>query len=477
MPLAWLARLPGDAVRLASKVIDYGHGGQGCFASRKRLALELGLHPVTISGYMALLSLLEDGRAMTTEVTGRATPTRRLRPLRRDENGRPAEPFIRFSNDARDALRGNRLKVYVYARFCADTKTEFRRSQAAKLCGITGKDTLRLILRELEADGWITRTEEGGGLHGARYDVHDKPVTHPDPATPTTPETATDPHPNPATQNTSLGTPLSEQAREVSRGSAGTASPVVARGPVEIPADETFPRAVDSVETAAPEAPKKSPTTISATAYRVLRLLQLDFTPGQYALAAKAIEHAVADVRGDVERITHRVHGHLADERQAVRDPYGWLITRGLRNSPCPAPQCEEGRTWPTGADCPTCRERYADRRGTSLIFRDRATAIYEVSWTCSGCECPGTGAPPADGTCDDCHQAASAIKAALTEYHLPTEFENGLRLPDRWRCAEDGCQQITEGARPEHGCCWRCAPKHKRRQRTHRRWQTGETS
>ncbi|KJY37143.1 hypothetical protein VR44_06375 [Streptomyces katrae] len=232
-----------------------------------------------------------------------------------------------------------------------------------------------------------------------------------------------------------------------------------------------------SDETATPEPPKKPTTTISATAYRVLRLLPLKLSAAQYGLASKAIEEAVAKVDGDVERVSYRVHGRLADERHPVREPYGWLITRGLRNDQCPAAECESGRIWPTGADCPTCRERYADRRGTPLIFRDRATAIYEVTWTCSGCERPGTGEVPADGTCDGCRHAANTIKAALTAYHLPPAYENGLRMPDRWRCAEDGCQQVTEGARPDHGRCWRCAPKYKRRQRTHRRWQTGGTA
>ncbi|AXE23553.1 hypothetical protein C0216_08830 [Streptomyces globosus] len=472
MPLAWLAHLPGDAARLASKIIDYGHKGQGCFASDATLAADLGIHRVTVNGYMRLLEALEDSHAMTTVTTGRATRTRRLRPLRRDQRGIPTERYICVSNFARNNLTGNRFKVYAYASFCADTKTEFRNTQAGEKCGITGTDTVRLIVRGLEAEGWLTRSQDGGGRHGARYDVHRAP--HPDPATPPAPETATVPHPDPATQNTTLGTHPSEQAREVAGGSARRATPVVARGPVENSAAGTFEQAVAAPESASPEPPTKPTITISATAYRVLRHLPLKLSAAQYALASKAIETAVAGVGGDVERIADRVHRHLAG--QDVGDPYGWLISRGLRKSPCPAPQCEDGRTWPTGADCPTCHERYADRRGTPLIFRDRATAIYNVTWTCSGCESPGTGEPPVDETCDDCHQAAKAIKAALTEYHLPAEFENGLCLPDRWRCAEDGCGHTTEGARPEHGRCWRCAPKHKRRERTHRRWQNGGT-
>lgn len=399
MPLAWLALLPGDAARLASKIIDYGHKGQGCFASDATLAADLGLHRVTVNGYMRLLEALEDGRAMTTEVTGRATRTRRLRALRRDERGIPTERYVCVSNFARNNLTGNRFKVYAYASFCADTRTEFRNAQAGEKCGITGKDTVRLILRGLEAEGWITRTQDGGGEHGARYDVHPAPL--PDPATSPAPATATGPHPETAAQNTTLGTHPSEQARQVSCSSARRATPVVARGPVENPAAGTFGQAVAQAGAASPEPHKDSPATISPTAYRVLRLLPLEFAPGQYALAARAIERAVAEV-GSVERITARVHRNLAG--QDVRDPYGWLITRGLRNTPCPAPECEEGRIWSTGEQCRICVERWADRRGTPLIFRS-SKPVFERTWECSGCECPRPGERPADGRCSDCRE------------------------------------------------------------------------
>ncbi|MFG2999752.1 hypothetical protein [Streptomyces sp. NPDC048340] len=398
LPLSWLAPLPGDAVRLASKIIDYGHKGQGCFASDATLAADLALHRVTVNGYMRLLEALEDGRAMATAATARATHTRRLRPLRRDERGIPTERYICVSNFARNNLTGNRFKVYAYASFCADTKTEFRNAQAGEKCGITGKDTVRLIVRGLEAEGWLTRVQDGGGTRGARYDVH--PAPHPDPATPPAPETTTDPHPDPAAQNTTLRTHPSEQARPVSCGSAGTASPVVARGPVKIPVIGTFGQAVATAGTASPEPQQQTPATISATAYRVLRLLPLEFTPGQYSLAAKAVERAVAAV-GDVERIATRVHRNLGG--QDVRDPYGWLITRGLRNDPCPEPACEQGFVWPTGEACRICAERWTDRRGTPLLFRDRAASLFGGTWDCSACKNPRRGEAPADAVCGDC--------------------------------------------------------------------------
>ncbi len=169
---------------------------------------------------------------------------------------------------------------------------------------------------------------------------------------------------------------------------------------MERPSAGTFGQAAASGGTASPEPQRQPLATVSATAYRVVRLLPLEFTPGQYALAAKAIERTVAEV-GDVERMVTRVHRNLGG--QEVRDPYGWLITRGLRNSPCPEPACEEGFVWPTGEACRICSERWTDRRGTPLLFRNRAVSIFGGTWDCSTCKNPRRGEALADAVCGDC--------------------------------------------------------------------------
>ncbi|MCJ0868061.1 hypothetical protein [Streptomyces sp. AP-93] len=368
----------------------------------------------------------------------RATVTRWTRPVGKSEK------CVEVSSHARAELSANRFKVYGFIRLENDFETEPSPKEIGKALRLTS-ETVRRILVDLRTEGWVSKTEGGGGRgNEARYTAHDFPVIRitqlalfPQPQQvkvvaseaaedlademfpgqmrlfdcPGNPldllaETPLDPavaNPlDPAVQKKpSFDQALFDDAGEVDGGSARRALQVVARGPVENPATETFSQAVAEVDTASPEAPKKSPTTISATAYRVLRLLPLELSPGQYGLAAKAIEQAVAQVGGDVERITDRVHRNLAGPQ--VTDPYGWIISRGLRNSPCPETACEDGRTWPTGADCPICRERYADRRGTPLVFRDRATAIYEVTWICTKCERPGPGEPPADAICRVC--------------------------------------------------------------------------
>lgn len=216
---------------------------------------------------------------------------------------------------------------------------------------------------------------------------------------------------------------VQEIARDLVSGSARRASSVVARGPVDNPAAGAFGQAVAAPEAASPEPRGDWPTTISATAYRVLRILPLEFTPGQCALAAKAVERAVSEV-GDVERILNRVHRHLADERQALREPYGWLISRGLRNDPCPEPACEEGQLWPTGESCRICLERWTDRRGTPLNFR-YSKPVFEVTWTCVDCERPGLGERPADDVCAGCHAEAGIAFASLFAQHNEVDGES----------------------------------------------------
>ncbi|MFB7353440.1 hypothetical protein [Streptomyces gardneri] len=278
----------------------------------------------------------------------------------------------------------------------------------------------RMIVDDLERWGWLDM-DRRAGRQGRNLITPRRsplgPVTCPENGRTSGAELEETSGPEPA--RTSLANEelqpeadVQEIARDLVGGSARRASSVVARGPVENPAAGTFDQAVASPGAASPEPRGDSPTAISATAHRVLRLLPLEFTPGQCALAAKAIERSVSEV-GDVERILNRVHRHLANEGQAVREPYGWLITRGLRNDPCPAPACEEGQLWPTGENCRICIERWADRRSTPVIFRN-SKPVFEVTWNCVDCERPGHGERPADDVCSRCHAEAGIAFASL---------------------------------------------------------------
>ncbi|WP_060178027.1 hypothetical protein [Streptomyces sp. IMTB 1903] len=429
-PLSWIAPLTGDALRVATTITDRGRAGRGCFASDQTIADALGISRSAVQSAHRQIERLEDGGASKTETSGRSTLTRYMRPLRVHENGKTAEPYVETSARARNEIKGNRYALYSYAAYCADVKKAVKvrcTSPSAGCCAVhvcaLGEDTARALLRGLEADRWITQTQAGGGRRkGAFYDVHPVPAAAgnpPDSATANPEDRATTNPPDSATQNRPHLTGFSEQAREDSCGSAGTASSVVARGPVENSAAGTFEQAVASDETATPEPPKKSPITISATAYRVLRLLPLELSAAQYALASKAIEEAVAKVDGDAERIATRVHRNLVG--QDVRDPYGWLISRGLRNSPCPEAACEEGFIWPSGGACRICTERRIDRRGTPLLFRS-STPVFASTWCCSVCERTRPGEAAADGVCGDCRaemeRAAEHLAEAVDDAH-----------------------------------------------------------
>ncbi|MFG2296300.1 hypothetical protein [Streptomyces sp. NPDC048603] len=157
--------------------------------------------------------------------------------------------------------------------------------------------------------------------------------------------------------------------------------------------------------------------TVSVVAHRVLHGLPVALTPGQYRLAAGVVERAVAEAGGDPERIRDRILRRLAEEwGRPIRSAYGWLVGRGLRNDPCPDPACEEGALWPDGSECRICHERWIDRRGTPLVFRNRARPIYDVRWFCSACERPGTGEPPERGVCRCCREERAAGAAGVAD-------------------------------------------------------------
>ncbi|MFF4448215.1 hypothetical protein [Streptomyces sp. NPDC001502] len=452
-PASWLTRFTGDTIRVATLADDYGRAARGemdrrgCFAADKTIAEQLGLHPVTVQSAFAELEDRRNGGAgavVRSTRTHRATKTRWVKPTGKDEK------CATVSSHALTVLSANRFKVYAFVRMENDFETCPAAKEITQGLGIT-RETVRQALLDLLAEGWVSKTQEGGGRgHETRYQAHDVPVfrmtqlplfPQPRQVKSTPPEPAEEaPHPGAGPDQMTLfdgfawpRNPLGpaagkalgpaaanprdtaarkrrsfepaplDQAGEAHGGSARRALQVVARGRADDPDAAPHPPAVAVAGpvAASPETQHKCAATISATAYRVLRLLPLQLSSSQYVLASKAVEKAVAEAGGDIDRIADRVHRHLAGRH--VTDPYAWITRRGLRNSPCPSPTCEDGRTWPAGANCPICRERYADRRGTPLSFRDRATAIYEVTWACATCDRPGAGVPPADGICRDC--------------------------------------------------------------------------
>ncbi|MEU7598615.1 hypothetical protein AB0B79_37215 [Streptomyces sp. NPDC039022] len=63
------------------------------------------------------------------------------------------------------------------------------------------------------------------------------------------------------------------------------------------------------------------------------------------------------------ERLTRRLAAQ-AGGPDAVTDPVGWLLGRGLpRSSPCTDAHCDEGVLMPTGAACERCVDLLTDRR------------------------------------------------------------------------------------------------------------------
>ncbi|MFE0683471.1 hypothetical protein ACFW17_22000 [Streptomyces sp. NPDC058961] len=168
-PRVWLASLTATQIGVATVTADYDKGA-GCFAADATIADKLGVARSTVNA--AFSSLERAGVVNSAPSPVRATLTRRVQPL---PDGAPAVTVSAYSRD-RLAATGARFAVYCELAFRQDVRQAASVRDVAAVCGVSG-EAVRLALRALETDGWITRTEEGGGRgKAARYAVHDFPL-------------------------------------------------------------------------------------------------------------------------------------------------------------------------------------------------------------------------------------------------------------------------------------------------------------
>ncbi|MFE2553653.1 hypothetical protein ACFXGI_34750 [Streptomyces sp. NPDC059355] len=110
-------------------------------------------------------------------------------------------------------------------------------------------------------------------------------------------------------------------------------------------------------------------------------------------------------------------HGYAsAFGQQAIGTAVGVAVAL-VRVSECPVPECEDGVLTHTGAECRACAERHLDHRaarraGIVPVPRVEGLPPALKRWTCTRCERPGRGDPPADGRCADCTAEAAANQA-----------------------------------------------------------------
>ncbi|MFI7278581.1 hypothetical protein [Streptomyces sp. NPDC049879] len=88
--------------------------------------------------------------------------------------------------------------------------------------------------------------------------------------------------------------------------------------------------------------------------------------------AVLATEHVTGANEDAAELLAARLVDRRAEQTGPMTTTVGWMLRRGLPSRGC-GPRCADGIRLDTGADCPVCARRVADRRA------DRARAVLDV--------------------------------------------------------------------------------------------------
>jgi hypothetical protein len=442
---------------VVTTVRDYGRMSGRCWASDQTIADQLGL---SRGGVNRLIGKAEAEDLVRSEFNPRTgTRDRQVRPMREDDLA------VCVSAQARAGLAGNRFKVYAALSFREHLGEATSAAQLARMCEVTA-ETARVVAGELVADGWVSREGTEGGAF--RYTVHAAPVAgvatllplFPQPQQTaragTTDACAEDgedlvadgacagqlalfgpgaPAPTPLDSVTATppdsvtATPLDpialtgslDQAlvnRQVVGGcSSRVADRSVPREPVENPAAPALPavRAGVVAPSADPQKTSATPTTtslppltVSPELYAVLSvvpLLMARMSRWQQRQAAKAVGQAIREVDGDVDRVADRLMRRYAPlETGEIRDPYAWLVHRGLTRRGCQLPSCEDGTDMQLGGECRTCQYQREDAQARAALRRQaqrELPAVGEEAPAPQDRPCPPTAVPePQRRTC-----------------------------------------------------------------------------
>ncbi|MFF5968173.1 hypothetical protein ACFY64_31520 [Streptomyces collinus] len=120
--------------------------------------------------------------------------------------------------------------------------------------------------------------------------------------------------------------------------------------------------------------------------------------------------------------VRHRYQSHLLAGR-GLDNPYK-VLQALVGPGECPDAGCEDGEMVDTGADCRTCQERRANRRGAGGGVPTQRTG-RNAWWECRTCRNPKLERrepEPEDRVCQDCnHEVELAFEALAARLNAPT--------------------------------------------------------
>jgi hypothetical protein len=232
-----------------------------------------------------------------------------------------------------------------------------------------------------------------------------------DSVTATPPDSVTGTPLDPVTQTGSLDQALVNRREVVGGcGSRVAARSVPRERPVENPPMPRSPAAWARVvaPSADPHKPSTTaetalpPLTVSPEVYAVLSVVPLlvaRMSRWQQRQVAKAIGQAIREVGGDVDRVADRLMRRYAPlETGEIRDPYAWLVHRGLTPRGCQLPSCEDGTDMQLGGECHTCQYQREGAQARAALRhqaqRELSPADEQGALTLQDRPCPLTTVP-----------------------------------------------------------------------------------
>ncbi|MDI9836224.1 helix-turn-helix domain-containing protein [Streptomyces sp. KAU_LT] len=217
--------------------------------------------------------------------------------------------------------------------------------------------------------------------------------------------------------------PSARSAGDARRATAGSGARG-ARGGSAATSKSTRPKNSPKLTRAQVKAIAQVETALHQALVELLPYRQLP-TSSRHLVAQQLQDRTVEQL---IARVARRweAHGYaqqvLSLEGPGARRAVG-IANALVRAGECPDPSCEDGHMIDTGADCPACQERKADRRargGKSPVPGQRTAT---PRWECENCGRPGKGEAPADQVCRDCRtQAENACEALRARIEAPAE-------------------------------------------------------
>lgn len=339
----------------------------GCEAGVAYLAGLLGLGRSTVERALTELTrpapdddVAEVTSYRRTHRGGRGhTAVRRVRAVARTEHG------AWVPTRAAEALSPRQLRAYAAIAYgtvtghhlsLADLGRVLRHRSGKKAGQPLDPRSVRRILRDLEALGWISVDRRAGYRGRHLYTVHDEPLQEPLTADP-------DEGSGADLGGGSLAT--EEDHLTDSPDDPPTAASVIRRRREQAVAGETVenPPLPPSLRR-----PYTGPQlTLAPRIWRVLEPVK-GLLPGLSPYVVRELAREIGrqlDQGQDGGRLRARLQFRLAST-QEIRDPGRWLLGAAVVRHGCGLTDCESGRNWRTGQPCATC----ADTRAAAAALR-----------------------------------------------------------------------------------------------------------